>query len=103
MTQPPDTGRNTRVSQLITAPREVVYRAFLDPDAVASWLPPDGMKGHVYTFDPREGGRFRISLTYQNPADSPGGKTSADTDTAEGTFVELLPNEKIVWATEFES
>jgi len=100
MTQP---GRSTRVSQIIKAPREVVYRAFLEPDALASWLPPDGMSGHIYTFEPHEGGQFRMSLTYLNPKDSPRGKTSEDTDTVEGKFVELLPNKKIVWVTEFES
>ncbi|MBC7814776.1 MAG: SRPBCC family protein [Burkholderiales bacterium] len=103
MTQPSSSVRSTRVSQIIKAPREVVYRAFLEPDAVASWLPPDGMTGHVHTFEPREGGKFRLSLTYKNPAESLGGKSSADTDTVEGTFAELLPNEKIVWVSEFES
>lgn len=96
-------GRSTQVSQIINAPREVVYRAFLEPDAVASWLPPDGMRGQVHVLEPRVGGSFRVSLTYLNPKESSGGKTSADTDTVQGRFVELLPNEKIVWVTEFES
>lgn len=95
--------RSTRVSRLIKAPREVVYRAFLEPDAVASWLPPDGMKGQVHVLEPRVGGKFRVSLTYLNPEESLGGKTSADTDTTQGRFVELIPKEKIVWMTEFES
>lgn len=95
--------RSTRVSRLIKAPREVVYRAFLEPDAVASWLPPDGMKGQVHVLEPRVGGKFRVSLTYLNPEESLGGKTSEDTDTTQGRFVELIPNEKIVWMTEFES
>jgi uncharacterized protein YndB with AHSA1/START domain len=96
-------GRSTRVSQIVRAPREVVYQAFLEADAVVSWLPPEGMRGHIDTFDPREGGKFRMSLTYLNPKDSPSGKTSEDTDTVEGRFVELRPFEKIVWVTEFES
>jgi uncharacterized protein YndB with AHSA1/START domain len=103
MTQSSSKGRSTRVSRIIKAPREVVYRAFLEPDAVASWLPPDGMRGHIHAFDPREGGRFRMSLTYLDRLDSPRGKTSEDTDTFEGRFVELLPYEKIVWVVEFES
>jgi uncharacterized protein YndB with AHSA1/START domain len=101
--QPSGTGRNTQVSQIIKAPREAVYQAFLEPDAVAAWLAPDGMKGNVHIFEPREGGKFQMSLTYLNPADSPGGKTSEDTDTFNGIFVEVLPNEKIVQVTEFES
>jgi uncharacterized protein YndB with AHSA1/START domain len=44
-----------------------------------------------------------MSLTYQDPKQSPGGKTSEDTDTFQGKFAELVPNEKIVWVVEFES
>jgi len=61
------------------------------------------MTGQVHTFDPREGGKLRMSLTYQDPKHSPGGKTSEDTDTFQGRFVELVPYEKIVWVVEFES
>jgi hypothetical protein len=49
---------------------------------------------------PLECGRFRISLTYRDPARSPGGKTSRDTDTFQGRFIELVPDEKIVEAIE---
>ena len=97
------TGRSTQVSQIVKAPREAVYRAFLDPDAVAAWLAPDTMRGHVETFEPHEGGTFKMSLTYLNQQDRPAGKTSDDTDTFEGKFVEMIPNEKIVWVTAFES
>lgn len=103
MAQPSATGRSTRVSQIIKAPRETVYEAFLEPDALVAWLPPDGMTGQIHTFEPLEGGKFRMSLTYRDQQNSPRGKTSDDTDTVEGTFVELLPNERIVWVTEFES
>lgn len=106
MTEAPAEGANTAVTRVVRAPREEVYRAFLDPDAVASWLPPEGMSGHVHIFDPREGGEFRISLTYDDPANSPGGsggKTTDDTDTHRGRFVELVPHERIVEVVEFES
>lgn len=103
MTESPAESANTEVTRVIEAPRKEVYRAFLDPDAVASWLPPEGMIGHVHRFDPREGGEFRISLTYQDLADSPGGKTTEDTDTHRGRFVELVPCERIVEVVEFES
>lgn len=106
MTGPASEGASTEVSTVIDAPRADVYRAFLDPDAVVAWLPPDGMTGRVHRFDPREGGEFRISLTYRDPADSPGGaggKTTADTDTHRGRFVELVPDEKVVAVVEFES
>jgi uncharacterized protein YndB with AHSA1/START domain len=102
-TQPSSKERSTWASQLIKAPREAVYRAFLDPDAVAAWLPPDGMTGRIHTFEPHKGGRFRLSLTYLDPSASPRGKTSEDTDTVQGTFAQLLSNEKIVWVTQFDS
>jgi uncharacterized protein YndB with AHSA1/START domain len=96
-------SRSTQVAQFIKAPREAVYRAFLEPDAVASWLAPDTMRGQVHTYEPYAGGKFRMSLTYTDPQDSQLGKTSEDTDTFEGTFVELIPNEKIGWVVQFES
>jgi uncharacterized protein YndB with AHSA1/START domain len=92
-----------RVSRIIKAPRAKVYQAFLDPVAVAAWMAPDTMQIRVHRFDAREGGQFRISLTYPNPEHSQPGKTLADMDTYHGRFVELVPNEKIVEAIEFES
>ena len=66
---------STRVSRHIKAPRAVVYRALLDPRTVAQWKVPDGMTCHVHAFEAREGGAFRISLTYDEPTGS--GKTTA--------------------------
>jgi uncharacterized protein YndB with AHSA1/START domain len=100
------TGATTSVSKVINAPRHAVYQAFLDGNAVASWLAPDNMRGAVDTFEPREGGKIRLSLTYLNVEDSPdgkGGKSSEDTDIVQGRIIELVPDEKIVWLTEFES
>jgi uncharacterized protein YndB with AHSA1/START domain len=93
----------TRVSRTIQAPRKAVYAAFVDPEILASWLPPEGMSGRVHAFEPCEGGRFHMSLVYQNPAHSPRGKTSDDTDTFQARFVALVPDETIAWAVEFES
>ncbi len=59
------------------------------------------MTCHVHTFDAREGGSFRISLTYDAPTGI--GKTSARTDTYHGRFVKLVPNEQIVEVDEFET
>src|SRR5712692_1887154 len=103
MAEPSTKSASTRVSKIIKASRQAVYQAFLDADSVAAWLHPDGMTGHVHTFEPREGGKFRISLTYQDAKNSPGGKTSQDTDTYQGRFVKLVPNETIVEVIEFES
>jgi uncharacterized protein YndB with AHSA1/START domain len=62
---------------------------------------PDGMTSHVHAFDPREGGSFRISLTYEQPTAA--GKTTAQTDTFHGHFVELVPDAKVVEAVTFET
>ena len=97
------TRASTRVSRIIKAPRRTVYKACLDPDAVASWRVPDNMTAHVHVFDARESGIYRMSLTYRDPKQSPVGKTSEDTDTFQGRFVELVPDEKIVEAIEFDS
>jgi uncharacterized protein YndB with AHSA1/START domain len=91
------------VSAIINAPRPVVYRACLDPEALVVWRVPDNMEGHLHSLDPRAGGRYRMSLTYKDPQQSPGGKTSESTDTFEGSFVELVPYQKIVEVVEFES
>jgi uncharacterized protein YndB with AHSA1/START domain len=60
----------TRIDRRVKAPREAVYRALLDAHAVARWVVPDGMTSHVQAFDPRGGGAFRISLTYDAPINS---------------------------------
>jgi uncharacterized protein YndB with AHSA1/START domain len=103
MKEPSTPEASTRVSRKIKAPRPDVYRAFLDPAAVAAWLPPESMTGRVLAFEPHDGGRFSMSLTYQDAVDSPGGKTTDDTDTFRGRFAELVPDEKVVWVVEFES
>src|SRR5687768_14255727 len=92
---------STRVTHHINAPRADVYRTILDPEAVAKWKVPDGMTCHVHEFDAREGGSFRISLTYDAPTGT--GKTTAHTDTYHGRFLKLVPNEQIVEVDEFET
>jgi len=85
----------------MNAPRASVYRALLDARAVATWMVPTGMTGRVHAFDAREGGSFRISLTYDAPTGT--GKTTAHTDTYHGRFVKLVTNEQLVEAVEFET
>ncbi len=103
MAEASTSGGGTLISRVIHAPRKAIYQAFLDPEAVAAWLAPDTMRGRVHAFDPREGGRFRISLTYQNPGDAQRGKTAGDTDTYHGRFITLVPYEKIVEVIQFET
>ena len=85
----------------LRAPRDRVYRALTDPAAIARWRVPDGMTSHVHSFEACEGGRFRVSLTYDAP--DAAGKTVANTDTYHGRFVRLVPNELVVESIEFES
>ena len=91
----------TRIRLRLNAPRARVYQAFLDPRAVQSWMVPAGMRSEVHAFDAREGGAFRISLSYDAPVGA--GKTSAHTDTYHGRFVKLIPDQKIVEVLEFET
>ena len=92
---------STRVTRYLAAPRPAVYRALLDPAAVAQWKVPPGMTSEVHEWDPREGGRLRVSLTYDSPDRA--GKTTAHTDTYSGRFAELVPDERVVEVDEFET
>lgn len=91
----------TELTRHIHAPRAAVYRALLDPGAVKRWMVPEGMTSEVHAFEVREGGRFRISLTYAAPSAT--GKTSARTDTYHGRFVRLVPDAEVVQVIEFET
>jgi uncharacterized protein YndB with AHSA1/START domain len=92
---------STRVSRHANAPRAAVYRALLDADAVARWRVPDGMTAQVHEFDGREGGAFRVSLTYDLPTGT--GKSDERTDTYHGRFVRLVPDAEVVEEVEFET
>jgi uncharacterized protein YndB with AHSA1/START domain len=93
----------TRTSRVIKAPREVLYRAFTDPAALAVWLAPGAMTGKVHEFDARVGGGYRMSLFY--PASEPvcRGKTSEREDRFTARFMELTPPTRIVQAISFET
>jgi uncharacterized protein YndB with AHSA1/START domain len=91
----------TRAVRHIRASPESVYRALIDADTVAAWRVPDGMNAVVHVFDARVGGRFRVSLTYENPHGR--GKTEARTDTYHGLFIELVPSQRVVEEFEFET
>jgi uncharacterized protein YndB with AHSA1/START domain len=92
---------STQVSRHIDAARPAVYRALTDAGAISKWRVPDGMSARVHEFDAREGGAFRISLSYDTPAGT--GKSAAHTDTYHGHFVRLVPDEQVVEVFEFET
>jgi uncharacterized protein YndB with AHSA1/START domain len=92
---------STQVSWHVRAPRQAVYRALLDAEAIARWRVPDGMSSHVHEFDPREGGSFRVSLSYDTPGHA--GKSAPHTDTYHGRFLRLVPDEQVIEEFEFET
>jgi uncharacterized protein YndB with AHSA1/START domain len=94
---------STQVSQIVKAPRAAVYRACLDPEMIVRWRVPDIMTGKIHSFDAREGGGYRMSLTYRDDDHPVGGKTSAHTDSFHGRFLELIPDTKIVETVRFET
>lgn len=85
----------------LDAPPSRVYAALLDPALLPHWRVPTGMRCHVHEFDAREGGTFRVSLTYDAPDAE--GKSSAHTDTYHGWFAQLVPDVRVVERLEFET
>ena len=101
-----NTSRNKRTdtaSGVIMASPQKIYRAFLDPETVASWRPPEGMKCQIYAFNPHEGGTFRMSFGCTDTNHLVRGKTSEHADVFQGRFLELTPDRRIVELIEFES
>ena len=86
----PNTVRLHRV--FATAP-EKLYRAFLEPDAMAKWLPPDGFAGTVHSMEAKVGGTFRMS--FRN-------FTTGQTHSFGGEYLELLPHQRIRYTDKFE-
>lgn len=103
MTSPPAGTRTDRASRIIKASPQTIYRAFIDPVAWLSWLPPKGMKGRLHAFDPRAGGGYRLELTYLGAEHAGQGKTSQNSDVVEGEFLELVPGRRIVQRVSFQS
>jgi uncharacterized protein YndB with AHSA1/START domain len=100
---PHPTSASTRTSKVIKAPRESLYRAFIDPAALVVWLPPGEMTGEIYNFDARVGGEYRMSLFYPPSEQARRGKISEREDSFTARFVELIPALRIVQAVSFHS
>jgi len=96
-----ESATHSAARTILASPR-AIYRAFLDPETVASWRPPKGMSAKIFSFDPRTGGGYRMAFIYDDARPNVG-KSSADADVFEGRFIELIPDEKIVEAVTFES
>ena len=79
--------------RVLTAPPSRIYRAFLDPDAMAKWLPPHGFTGKVHEMDARVGGRYKMSFTNFSTGNS---------HSFGGEYLELVENEKLVYSDRFD-
>lgn len=99
-----ETERKDTVSRIIKGSPEAIYQAIVDPKALATWLPPGNMQARIDTFEPWEGGAYRIVLTYNNDADKAAfAKSGEGTDIAQGHFLELVPGKKVSQSVEFTS
>ena len=89
------TNTNTvRLHRVLRATPERVYRAFLDADAMAKWLPPNGFTGKVHQLDAKMGGSYRMSFT---------NFTTGSSHSFGGTYLELKPHERIRYTNKFEN
>ena len=82
-----------KLHRVLRASPEKVYRAFLDGDAMAKWLPPNGFTGKVHSIDARVGGTYRMSFT---------NFSSGKSHSFGGTFLELTPHELIRYTDKFD-
>lgn len=83
-----------RFHRVLAAPPEKVYKAFLDPDAMAKWLPPNGFTGKVHEMNAQVGGGYRMSFT---------NFTTGKSHSFGGSYLELKPGEKLVYVDKFDA
>jgi uncharacterized protein YndB with AHSA1/START domain len=82
-----------RFHRVLRASPEKVYRAFLDPDAMAKWLPPNGFTGKVHQLEAKVGGVYKMSFTNFSTGKS---------HSFGGTYLELAPHERIRYTDKFD-
>lgn len=88
------TSNNTvRLHRVLTAKPGKIYRAFLEPDAMARWIPPNGFTGKVHQMDAKVGGTFKMSFT---------NFTTGTTISFGGEYLELVPNERLRYTDVFD-
>jgi Uncharacterized conserved protein len=88
------TTGTVRLHRVLTAPPERIYRAFLDADAIAKWLPPNGFTCKVHQLDARVGGSYRMTFT---------NFSTGNGHSFGGTYLELRPNEYLRYSDRFEN
>jgi len=82
-----------KLHRVFTSEPERVYKAFIDPAAMCKWLPPNGFTGTVHEMDARVGGSYKMSFTNFSTGNS---------HSFGGDFVEMVPNERLVYTDKFE-
>jgi uncharacterized protein YndB with AHSA1/START domain len=82
-----------RLHRVLRAAPEKIYRAFLDPEAMAKWLPPNGFTGRVHHMDAKVGGSYKMSFT---------NFTTRKGHSFGGTYIELTPYERIRYTDKFD-
>lgn len=82
-----------RLHRVLRAPAERIYRAFLDPDALVKWLPPNGFTGKVHHIDAKVGGTCRMSFT---------NFSNCQSHSFGGEYLELVPHERIRYTDQFD-
>jgi uncharacterized protein YndB with AHSA1/START domain len=82
-----------RLHRVLTTKPEKIYRAFIEPDAVAKWLPPNGFTCTVHQLEPRVGGAHRMSFRNFNTGNG---------HSFGGRYLELLPNERLRYSERFD-
>ena len=87
------TSNTVKLHRVLRAKPERVYRAFLDGDAMAKWLPPNGFTGKVHQMDAKAGGSYKMSFT---------NFTTGKSHSFGGQYLELVPNERIRYTDKFD-
>ncbi len=86
-------SKTLKISRVIRAPAERVYRAFLDPEAMVKWNPPHGFTGKITHMEAKEGGTYKMSFT---------NFSTGETHSFGGTYLELVPNKLIRYNDAFD-
>jgi len=94
MSMTTDKTNTVRLHRVLRAKPERVYRAFLDPDAMVKWLPPNGFTGKVHHMDAKVGGSYKMSFT---------NFTTGTSHSFGGTYLELKPNELLRYTDKFDN
>ena len=87
-------GNSVQLHRVLRATPEKIYHAFLDADAMAKWLPPNGFTGKVHHLDAKVGGGYKMSFT---------NFSSGNSHSFGGKYVELKPHERIRYTNQFDN